>query len=157
MELDELGLSGNISSMKPPESTKTTQDTQVHRDTWLCRVGGADQRNLVKKNTQLHINRGSPYQKQRDLSSQPTSSGTGRGERGFRKSMLHGRKGTAKSFITVITTWAHLLFHSAGGGKKRKGGEARLNRGVNHIVGNNLFFLQVMSIQNTHTSKRPQT
>lgn len=74
------------------------------------------------RDTHLHINRGSPYQKQRGLSSQPTSSGTGRGERGFRKragggseNMLHGRKGRAKSFITVITTWAHLLFHSEGG------------------------------------------
>lgn len=85
------------------------------------------------RDTHLHINRGSPYQKQRGLSSQPTSSGTGRGERGLRKgeggseNMLHGRKGRAKSFITVITTWAHSLFHSAGVEEKRKEGEERLN------------------------------
>lgn len=82
--------------MKTPESTKTTHilllhyktQTQVHEDTWLCRVGGVDQSNVVKRtprDTQLHINRGSPYQKQRDLSSQPTSSGPGRGEKGLQK------------------------------------------------------------------------
>lgn len=108
-------------------SMHTHTHTPAH---WRQRVGGADQSKCglkrTPRDTHLHINRGSPYQKQRVLSSQPTSSGTGRGERGLKRrggggseNMLHGRKGRAKSFITVITTRAHLLFHSAG--EERRG------------------------------------
>ena len=66
--------------------THTHTHTPAH---WRQRVGGADQSKCglkrTPRDTHLHINRGSPYQKQRGLSSQPTSSGTGRGERGLKR------------------------------------------------------------------------
>lgn len=71
--------------------------------------------------------------------------------------MLHGRKGRAKSFITVITTWAHLLFHSAGGEEKKKRGRGEIklaHRGVYRTLGDSLscFFPQISThSRRTHT------
>lgn len=77
------------------------REEQIKEKMWLKRTS---------RDTHLHINRGSPYQKQRGQSSQTTSSGTVK--MGMRKAEVcirkhvNGRKkkSRAKSFITVITT-----------------------------------------------------
>lgn len=66
-----------------------------------------------------------------------------------------GGKGRAKSFITVITTCAHLLFHSAGGEEKRKEGEERLN--VPTEVFTTHCEITSISDELTHTQTRKHT
>lgn len=83
--------------------------------------------------------------------------GSSEGE-GESENMLRGQKGRAKSFITVITTWAHLLFHSPGGAERRERGRAEIklaHRGVYHPPGDNSSYtVSFKWAPITHTHKR---